>query len=41
MPIHLHWTEHTLEEKQLTDYWGYNTLSFFAPGLKYLKSIDI
>jgi isoamylase len=31
LPIHHHVNERHLAEKGLTNYWGYNTLGFFAP----------
>ena len=37
LPVHLFARDRTLLEKQLTNYWGYNTLSFFAPELAYLS----
>ncbi len=36
MPIHAYLQDRTLLEKGLTNYWGYNTLSFFAPEPRYL-----
>jgi isoamylase len=35
MPVHCHFTERHLHERGLTNYWGYNTLSFFAPDPRY------
>ncbi len=35
MPIHQHVDEYHLVTKGLTNYWGYNTLSFFAPDTRY------
>ncbi len=35
MPVHHHESEPALLEKGLTNYWGYNTLSFFAPDNRY------
>ena len=32
MPVHHHVDERHLVEKGLKNYWGYNTLAFFAPG---------
>jgi len=34
MPIHHHADEWHLVRRGLTNYWGYNTLSFFAPDLR-------
>ena len=31
MPIHFFTNDHHLEEKGLTNYWGYNTIGYFAP----------
>jgi glycogen operon protein len=38
LPVHHHTPERGLVERGLTDYWGYNTLSFFAPDLRYSAS---
>jgi glycogen operon protein len=35
MPVHHHVDDRHLLEKGLTNYWGYNTLAFFAPDLRY------
>jgi glycogen operon protein len=35
MPVHQHRTEYTLIEKGLNNYWGYNTLNYFAPDARY------
>jgi glycogen operon protein len=35
MPVHHHTDDRYLVERGLTNYWGYNTLSFFAPDLRY------
>jgi glycogen operon protein len=35
LPIHHHLDDRHLVEKGRTNYWGYNTLSFFAPHLAY------
>jgi glycogen operon protein len=35
MPVHHHVDDRHLLEKGLKNYWGYNTLSFFAPDLRY------
>jgi isoamylase len=35
LPVHEHYVEDFLKERGLTNYWGYNTLSFFAPELSY------
>ncbi|MGZ3145797.1 glycogen debranching protein GlgX [Lentzea chajnantorensis] len=31
MPVHQFISDHTLADKGLTNYWGYNTIGFFAP----------
>jgi glycogen operon protein len=38
LPVHHHTTERSLVERNLTNYWGYNTLAFFAPNLRYSAS---
>jgi isoamylase len=38
LPIHAFANDQHLIEKGLSNYWGYNTLSFFAPHAPYLKS---
>lgn len=35
MPIHHFITDRHLQNKGLTNYWGYNTLGFFAPDVRY------
>ncbi len=35
MPIHQHVDEYPLISRGLTNYWGYNTLSFFAPDTRF------
>ena len=37
LPIHAYLQDQTLQEKGLTNYWGYNTLGFFAPEPRYLS----
>jgi len=36
MPIHHHANDRHLAEKGLVNYWGYNTLAFFAPESRYV-----
>lgn len=36
MPVHAFADEHFLAQKGLRNYWGYNTLGFFAPAPRYL-----
>jgi isoamylase len=38
LPVHAHVDDQFLESKKLTNYWGYNTLSFFAPESTYASS---
>ena len=35
MPVHLHMDDPFLLDKGLDNYWGYSTLSFFAPEVRY------
>ncbi len=35
MPVHHHAFDRHLLERGLTNYWGYNTIAFFAPDLRY------
>ncbi len=38
LPVHAFMQDRFLLEKGLRNYWGYNTLSFFAPEQRYLSS---
>jgi isoamylase len=38
MPIHGFVQDRFLQEKGLVNYWGYNTLSFFAPERRYMSN---
>ena len=38
MPVHHHVEDRHLIDNQLTNYWGYNTLSFFSPDMRYAAS---
>ncbi len=38
MPVHQFVSDHHLIEKGLTNYWGYNTIGFFAPDIRYSTS---
>jgi glycogen operon protein len=38
MPVHHHAFDRHLLERGLTNYWGYNTIAFFAPELRYAAS---
>jgi glycogen operon protein len=35
MPVHAHLDDRHLLEKNLTNYWGYNTLNYFSPHMEY------
>ena len=35
MPVHAHLDDKILLDRGLTNFWGYNTLSFFSPHLEY------
>lgn len=41
LPVQAFFTEPFLLEKKLTNYWGYNSIGFFAPEPSYLSSDDI
>ena len=38
MPVHHFANDSTLVDKGLSNYWGYNTIGFFAPDFKYSSS---
>ena len=38
MPVHHYVQDRHLVEKGLANYWGYNTLAFFAPNLRYCSA---
>ncbi|THJ66388.1 glycogen debranching protein GlgX [Arthrobacter echini] len=40
MPVHQFVNDSTLQEQGLSNYWGYNTIGFFAPHNKYNSSGD-
>jgi len=40
MPVHQSVPEHELTERGLTNYWGYNTIGFFAPQNTYSSSAE-
>ena len=40
MPVHQFVDDSTLQEKGLSNYWGYNTISFFAPQNTYSSTGD-
>lgn len=41
MPVHHFVTDRHLKDKGLTNYWGYNTIGFFAPDIRYSSSNDL
>lgn len=41
MPVHQSISDRHLEDKGLTNYWGYNTIGFFAPDIRYYNGKDI
>src|SRR5947207_1312720 len=38
LPVHQHIDDKVLVDRGLTNYWGYNTIGFFAPEAKYSSS---
>ncbi|MCL3862234.1 glycogen debranching protein GlgX [Actinotalea sp. K2] len=40
MPVHQFVNDPTLQEKGLSNYWGYNTIGFFAPHNGYASSVN-
>jgi len=40
LPIHYHLTEPSLAARGLTNYWGYNTVGFFAPDPRFAATAD-
>ncbi|HEY8371701.1 MAG TPA: glycogen debranching protein GlgX [Pseudonocardiaceae bacterium] len=40
MPVHQFVTDHTLAQRGLRNYWGYNTIGYFAPHDGYATSTD-
>ncbi|WP_271395472.1 glycogen debranching protein GlgX [Neomicrococcus lactis] len=40
MPVHQFVNDSTLQDKGLSNYWGYNTIGFFAPHNKYSSTGD-
>jgi len=38
LPVHAYPNDRYLQEKGLRNYWGYNTLGFFAPEMRYCAS---
>ena len=41
MPVHQFVNDSTLQQKGLTNYWGYNTIGFFAPHNGYSSTGDL
>lgn len=41
LPVHYHVNDGFLVERGLKNYWGYNTLGYFAPDLSYSRSEDV
>ena len=41
LPIHAFVDDRHLEERGLRNYWGYNTIGFFAPEPRYLATSDV
>jgi isoamylase len=41
MPVHQSIPERNLTNKGLTNYWGYNSIGFFAPGLRFYSGKEI
>ncbi|MEE6134820.1 glycogen debranching protein GlgX [Mycobacterium sp. 050128] len=40
MPVHHFANDSTLVERGLSNYWGYNTIGFFAPDFKYTSTVS-
>ena len=40
LPVHQHATERALFDRGMTNYWGYNSLGFLAPDIRYATSAD-
>lgn len=40
MPIHYRVKDRSFVDRGLSDYWGYNTLSFFAPDMRFASEAD-
>ena len=38
LPVHQHVTDRHLVERGLSNYWGYNTIGFFAPDIRYAST---
>ncbi len=40
MPVHHYVADRHLRERGLTNYWGYNTIGFFAPDVRYATGVS-
>jgi isoamylase len=40
LPVHAHIDDQILQDRSLTNYWGYNTIGFFAPHGQYSSAGD-
>jgi glycogen operon protein len=40
LPVHQHVDERHLVDRELENYWGYNTIGFFAPDVRYAATDD-
>ena len=40
LPVHQHVTERALVDRGMPNYWGYNSLGFLAPDIRYATSAD-
>jgi isoamylase len=40
MPVHHFVNDRHLTEKGLSNYWGYNTIGFFAPDVRYARNVE-
>jgi isoamylase len=40
LPVHHHVDDRHLVERRLSNYWGYNTLAFFAPDIRYSANTE-
>ncbi len=41
MPVHAFLDEHFLHQRGLRNFWGYNTINFFAPAQRYVGGDDV
>src|SRR5512133_3773978 len=41
LPVHAHIDDKALVDRKLTNYWGYNSIGFFAPEARYSSSGDL